>query len=79
MLNFKLREDSFPALVFVVLLMIDNDNISLCSVEDDFEQAHLLVVAHNVLPGYWSPAHNLDESCAVNNTQVFYFIDPDTQ
>ena len=47
--------------------------------EEDFEQAHLLVVAHNVLPGYWSPAHNLDESCAVNNTQVFYFINPDTQ
>ena len=49
----------------------------LLAVEDTFHLRHLLLVTHNVLPGYWSLAHNLDQSCVVNNSQVFYVINPD--
>ena len=48
----------------------------LLAAEDTFQLAHLLLVTHNVLPGYWSLAHNLDQSCVVNS-QVFYVINPD--
>ena len=49
----------------------------LLAAEDTFQLAHLLLVTHNVLPGYWSLAHNLDQSCVVNSSQVFYLINPD--
>ena len=49
----------------------------LLAAEDTFQLAHLLLVTHNVLPGYWSLAHNLDQSCVVNNSQVLYVINPD--
>ena len=49
----------------------------LLAAEDTFQLAHLLLVTDNVLPGYWSLAHNLDQSCVVNNSQVFYVINPD--
>ena len=51
----------------------------LLAAENTFHLRHLLLVTHKVLPGYWSLAHNLDQSCVENNSQVFYVIYSDNQ